>query len=341
MTILNKLQSPSSGKHNFYVLYHADSDGRYAGHCAFQYFERNKVRNVTYIEVQYGQPFPVLLDQLDRNSVILILDFSYVRDVMIDVSKHAGYVLVLDHHKGAAEELAGLEDQMQCQSDIVFNMAKSGALLAFEYFTPQRSIPWVCKFINDRDLWAKQYENSRYLESFIRKNLKAEKAGHAWPMWVELENNVVTLNNAIGEGKTIADYEDKQIDKVFKSKLHKIIDFRFNGVNYKACIYNCPGLMHSEIAEKFYSSLDVDLTIAWRVIQSGDQVLFSFRSPKRVDVSQIARSFAKLQGGLSGNGHPSAAGATMSLVNGLQYLAAMLTEVHQNVQHSELSEAKG
>ena len=71
--------------------------------------------------MDYGDPVP---DVTGRD--VLILDFSFKRDVMLDLACKAASILCLDHHRTAEAELAGL---LFCK----FDMNKSGGRLTYEY----------------------------------------------------------------------------------------------------------------------------------------------------------------------------------------------------------------
>src|SRR6267142_5992911 len=61
---------------------------------------------------------------------VAIVDFSYKRSVMKDLAARAKSILVLDHHKTAEADLAGLSDE--CQNvEVVFDMFRSGAVMAW------------------------------------------------------------------------------------------------------------------------------------------------------------------------------------------------------------------
>ncbi len=292
-----------------YVLSHCDSDGRFAAFCAFMALKDQDV--TVFKEVQYGEDFPFSLDTFTKNDTVYILDFSYVRTILESLNAVVGKLVVLDHHKSAMDELEGLPYAL-------FDVTKSGALLAWEYFNPNTPAPWVCTYVNDRDLWEKKYIESTYLESYLR----FKKVGLDWKEWDLLTHHEGYLANAIAQGKMIKDVEDSLIRKVFVSRRHHC------GIHpqYQArfVVYNCPGIMHSEVAESYYTGMPVDMTFGWRVIDNGKTMLFNLRSPGKIDVSNVAKDISKLPGGLSGGGHPNAAGATMRFDDGIEFVKQLL-----------------
>src|SRR5688500_6169509 len=61
--------------------------------------------DVEFVYASYGQDPP---DVAGRD--VVIVDFSYKRPVLEAMAARARSVLVLDHHKSAAEDLAGLPE---------------------------------------------------------------------------------------------------------------------------------------------------------------------------------------------------------------------------------------
>lgn len=128
------------------VLYHANCPDDF---CAAWVAHRKLGDDADYEPVSYGQPPPDV-----RGRTVYILDFSYKRPVMREVLSQAHFVAVLDHHKTAEAELAGIVDEFVLRPDLIanplgshlpivhFDMDKSGARLAWEHFFPKEEAPW-------------------------------------------------------------------------------------------------------------------------------------------------------------------------------------------------------
>src|SRR5437899_8243138 len=148
----------ASSKVDNVVLYHANCvDGFTAAWVAYK---KLKVLDskTQYCPVSYGREPP--WDSCTGKNVF-ILDFSYPRDILLFLKAHSNYCIVLDHHKTAKEEL---EDLSFC----VFDMTKSGAVLAWEYFFPEKKVPALCKYVQDYDLWKFELENSKEINAVIQ-----------------------------------------------------------------------------------------------------------------------------------------------------------------------------
>ena len=123
-----------------YVLYHANCfDGMGAAYAAWT--QLGDV-NVEYIPVQYGSPPP----ETEAGSNVYIVDFSYSKGTLDEIKGKSAHMIVLDHHKTAAEDLDGYPGA-------IFDMKRSGAMLAWDYFHPGVHAPLLLDYIQDRDLW--------------------------------------------------------------------------------------------------------------------------------------------------------------------------------------------
>jgi oligoribonuclease NrnB/cAMP/cGMP phosphodiesterase (DHH superfamily) len=129
------------------ILYHANCyDGFGAAWAAWKKFG-DKAR---YQPVQYGET-PV---SLDGDHEIYILDFTYPRAFIEDLRSRNARVVIIDHHKSAMKNLAGL-------GDTVFDLEKSAAVLAWEYFFPGAEVPRLLLYVQDYDLWKFELPNSK------------------------------------------------------------------------------------------------------------------------------------------------------------------------------------
>jgi oligoribonuclease NrnB/cAMP/cGMP phosphodiesterase (DHH superfamily) len=129
------------------------------------------------------------------NRPVILVDFSYKREVMIELARKAYGVLLIDHHKSAAEDLKaddnyivdfgafqGRIDWMRflqnCEQDVmenapyarvysVFDMNKSGAGMAWDFFFPEEKRPALIDHIEDRDLWRFERPGTREIQAAV------------------------------------------------------------------------------------------------------------------------------------------------------------------------------
>lgn len=131
---------------------------------------------------------------------VLLVDFSYKREVLRDMARTARSVLVLDHHKTAADDL--FEDTRTGDGPAVmrmddwtgpltwerhlgnvsldqsqgapcanvyayFDMGRSGAGIAWDFFHPDTPRPKLIDYVEDRDLWRFALPDSRAVNAWI------------------------------------------------------------------------------------------------------------------------------------------------------------------------------
>lgn len=104
---------------------------------------------------------------------VLLVDFSYKRPVLEAMAQAARSVCVLDHHKSAMEDLAGLPEPFDWGTGdewpalcALFDMERSGAGLTWDYFHSAPR-PRLLDHIEDRDLWRFKLPNTREISAAV------------------------------------------------------------------------------------------------------------------------------------------------------------------------------
>jgi oligoribonuclease NrnB/cAMP/cGMP phosphodiesterase (DHH superfamily) len=188
-------------------LYHADSDGFGAAYSVWKRYGRE---NTDYFSTNYGE---AVIDASKYNSIIMV-DFSYKRDVLVEMYELLeGNLLVLDHHKSAEDDLKGLP---YC----VFDVRKSGASLSFAYFNnynPHIRIPRLLEFVEDFDLWKFNYGDDTRKIACALQSYQSVQTFEMWDDWIKSWKD--TQHKLITEGGAILRYQNQIIDKL-KSSAH-------------------------------------------------------------------------------------------------------------------------
>ena len=136
-----------------FVLYHAHCPDGFGGAWAAW---RSLGDAAEYVPVTHSDPVPALPD----GASVVLVDFAYPRDVILAMRERAGELVVLDHHKTAEEDLAGLPFA-------IFDMSRSGATLAWEYWHPGQPVPTLLRYVEDQDLWRFALPNSREVSAAL------------------------------------------------------------------------------------------------------------------------------------------------------------------------------
>jgi oligoribonuclease NrnB/cAMP/cGMP phosphodiesterase (DHH superfamily) len=251
----------------------------------------------TYIGAKYGDAPPDV-----SGKDVYIVDFSYPRGVLIKMEKQAKSLLVLDHHTSAEGSLRGL-------GFCVFDMERSGAGLAWDYFFPEEERPWLVDYVEDRDLWKWKWPSSKAVSAFIATH------NQTFDIWEKLASG--TVQDAWNLGSVVLSYIDRYVREM---KEHaRIIEFE----GYMVPIVNAPYINISElvgsmaetscafhrrntefdtadVCENCHGTGSAPFAIGW--FQRGDGLYaYSLRSRGDFDVSELAKRYG-------GGGHKNAAG---------------------------------
>lgn len=119
-----------------------------------------KYPEAEFVPAAYGQEPP---DCEGRD--VYLLDFSYKYDVMLEMYRKAKSIVVLDHHKTAEAELASMFADGWLGGS--FAMEKSGARLAWEFFHPDKAVPRLVRYVEDRDLWRFALDHSKSINAAL------------------------------------------------------------------------------------------------------------------------------------------------------------------------------
>jgi len=173
-------------------------------------------------------------DVSDRH--VIMVDFSYKREVMLEMAEMARTVLVLDHHKTAREDLkpdgglgilavererTGQQWQRFCDKDwdpdqrgvfVLFDMDRSGAGIAWDFFNPDEKRPTLLNHIEDRDLWRFKLKGTREIQATL----------FSYPYDMELWDRLINDVNMFGteemvtEGTAIERKHHKDLDELLR-----------------------------------------------------------------------------------------------------------------------------
>lgn len=262
------------------IIFHSNClDGFGSAYAAYVYFVINQDIKAQFLPAAHGDPLPEAHDR-----TVYILDYAYKRADMARLCQQAARVVVLDHHISAQEDLAGLDSEYP-NLELHFDMNRSGAVMAWEYFH-RDPVPLLLACVQDRDLW-------RYaiLDTY---DLNAALMAHpftfeGWHQWAQDEQAIKAL---VAEGKAINLYRQQMIEQ------HKRAAVLGTIAGYQVPIVNCPRAIVSELL----GELAKGQPFAAGYTDRGSRRSWSLRSDdKGVDVARIAALFG-------GGGHRRAAG---------------------------------
>jgi nanoRNase/pAp phosphatase (c-di-AMP/oligoRNAs hydrolase) len=288
------------------VIYHSPcDDGFGAAWAAWKRWGDE----VEYHAATYGKPAP---DVAGKN--VLMADFSYKRPELDAMSFAAKSIVILDHHKTAAAELAPFEfhesgpgaisaddisgmlrdlDELNRPPVVaIFDMDRSGARMTWDFCHTGMKLPDMIRFIEDRDLWRFDYPQTRAFSLWLRSH------PYDFAVWNRIAEQL--------DGREAADIMRQAIaiEAFYDQKIAEIVGTaRWRQINNVLVpVANCTWAFASDAAHELLRA-HPDAPFAATYYDRGDgSRTYSLRSEdSREDVSAHARRYG-------GGGHRNAAG---------------------------------
>lgn len=291
-------------------IYHAPcADGFGAAWAVWKKFP-----DIVFHPGVHGEPPP---DVAGKN--VVLVDFSYKRDVLVNMlrsgdARQAMTILILDHHKTAQEDLAGIcepedgvyapdqwrakwEQEVEWPGRAVFDMARSGAQIAWDFFHPGEPRPKLIDYVADRDLWKFDLPHSRAVASWVFSY------PYRFVTWEEMARQIESpmyFRGVVDQGTAIERKHQKDI-KELVAQTRRIMVIGGQSVP----VANLPYTYASDAAGEMAATAPF---AACYFDRADGQRVFSLRSRgiNGADVSAIAA-------GYGGGGHKNAAGFQMPL----------------------------
>ncbi|XWV26010.1 DHH family phosphohydrolase-like protein [Tupanvirus soda lake] len=300
---LNNLANKVLDKNNVdVVLYHGScSDGFGSAFVVWLYYKRlyglERAKSIQYLPCYYqkeNQSFTSEFLEKVTGKNILMCDFSYKFDQLMQLISVAKSFVILDHHKTAKADLDRAEFPASLK---IFDMNRSGAGITWDYFFSDQPIPKFLAYIQDRDIWTKKYpETSEFVAFFYEQDFDFE-------LWEKYLDDAM-VNKAIDTGRSWLEYQKVIINKIIKKTSYVIQEI--NG-QYSVVLYCNSSELRSDIGNMVFKELPIgDFSCVWDYNLYTDQTNYSLRSTNdRYDVSAIASKFG-------GGGHRNASGVMFS-----------------------------
>lgn len=253
------------------VIYHADcTDGFGAAYSAWKQLGNR----AEYHACKHGTTPPDV-----KGKIVAILDFSFDNATTKKMIEEAEALIVIDHHKSAMVELHDI-------SNTLFDMTKSGAMLAWEFFHPGKEPPKFIRYIQDRDLWKWELEYSKEFSAAF------DMVPFEFEEFEKFEDDSV-FDDARKRGSFILAYSKTVVKKVCEKATSRKMD------GMDVMVVNASHWM-SEIGARL--APDCDFAMIWYWDHEDKHTKVSLRAfHDTVDVSEIAKRFG-------GGGHKKAAG---------------------------------
>jgi len=166
-------------------IYHGNCPDGFTAAWVFSKFRDERLDGeVEYFPARYGDAPPDC-----KGKEVWLVDFSYPREVLIEkVIKPSARTIIMDHHKTAEADLAGLlgelreKHRVQRDADkVIFDMNRSGCGILYDElriaadkkrgfkspaYNSGREL-WLIDYIEDRDLWKNKLPLSQDIAAYL------------------------------------------------------------------------------------------------------------------------------------------------------------------------------
>jgi len=291
----------------------------YHGHCpdgfTAAWVAARALRDVELFSGKYGEPPPLEL-ATDRD--VYVVDFSYPLHEMLELARIASFLVVLDHHKTAAEALSGhgglesmvIDTPAEETVLVEFDMDRSGAGITWDYFhrawkgEPRRR-PWIVDYVQDRDLWRFALPHSKAVSLWIRTS------GYTLEAWDEMA--AMKLEDVLEQAQGCARYLLHYVEDALQNAYPVTFSYQIpdpHGAPADLMWTEEPAIAvnatREGVSDVLHAALErhgVRVAVGWHITAAGD-IRCDLRSVKDFDCSVIARH-------LGGGGHAQASGFRM------------------------------
>lgn len=269
------------------VIYHDTCmDGFAAAWVAREAFLLENVQP-EFMPHQYGRQFD---PKICRNRPVYLLDYSFKLPVMKEIQERSSMLVILDHHKTAEAEIAGLVPR-QDRDIFRFDMNRSGASMAWSHFFGGDVPPFI-RHVEDRDLWRFALPDTEaIMDAVASYPYDFESYGRL----AEKCSSPAGKEELLREGRAIGRWKNEQV-KIAVSQAREV---ELDGYRVLAVNQSVANLL-SQVAGELAQGRPFGL--AYFQAKEGHWV-YSLRSkdPDGIDVAVLAKRHG-------GGGHKNAAG---------------------------------
>lgn len=229
----------------------------------------------TYVPVTHGDEPP----DLPVDARVLIADFSYPREQLLELHSAVEDLRVLDHHKTAEAALADLDFAE-------FDLDESGATLTWKHLHTD-PVPEFVEYLRDRDLWLFDLDKSREVSAALR----------AYPMEFSVWDDLATtagVGRLMAEGVSILRHQAQMVDVMCKQAVAVEVG------GHEVPVVNAT-VFFSEVGDRLCELYPDHPFAAYYLDRADGKRQWGLRSRGGFDCSEVAKAYG-------GGGHPAAAG---------------------------------
>jgi oligoribonuclease NrnB/cAMP/cGMP phosphodiesterase (DHH superfamily) len=262
-------------KTDIVVIYHAKcSDGFGGAWVAWKKFGDN----ATYIPATDREHYNFNLDGKE----VYIIDYSYPKDVLLELEKKVKKLVIIDHHISAKDSVTSVAEH-------VFDINNSAAYLTWKYFFPDVPVPKLIDYIEDGDLYRFLLLDARPVIAYI----------HVMPFdfvaYSKIAGDLETTDGymkILEQGTLLRTVHERQVE--YFADRAELVEFE----GYKVYAINANNIVASDLGHVLSKKQG-----PFAIIFNYEDLVWkcSLRGDGTVDVSEIAGKYG-------GGGHHNASG---------------------------------
>lgn len=302
----------ATGKLIFY--HHPCLDGSTAAWAALQAFGH---KNAVYTGFTHDQDDVILKavdDHVDQDTEVYFCDIVPPRPILDMLPDKAAKVVIYDHHVSAEKMLSSFSHP---DCEIVFDMNRSGAGLAWDMLHPEKPRPFVIDLVEAIDLYRTDRLGSR--QDFFRFAAGIDTL----PLtdFKAFATELSLLAGAENAGEILAE-RGQQRRALYLDRIKKVLaELQYVTLPGLEALKGCEvGFIRGDIRSfgrefwfRFQEFCDRDpkIVMLCRDEPDGENIAISFRSSPETDVSCAAEEIGSKYG-ISGGGHRNSAAARLT-----------------------------
>lgn len=274
--------------------YHAHCvDGLVSAWVVSKFAAKEKIEDIRYVPCVYNDG---VVPEVIKGETVLIVDFSFDPEVLVEMCKTARTVVLIDHHESAIRKIWAYFDKnpIPRNLDLRLNEKLSGAGGTWNFLFPSAAMPVMVAVAQDYDLWLFKYPHTRA----VMAGIKGKPQTFETLDWVSHN-----LDDCIALGQPLVDKEDEMI----ATHVRDAVMVEFEG--HTVPMANVPRYIHSLAGHELAKNNPFCITY----FDNGTMREFSLRSNR--ETGMIVNTLAEKYGG---GGHPHAAGFRIPLPNPLE-----------------------
>lgn len=238
---------------------------------------------------------------------VIMIDITFPIGKIKNLLEVVNHLTIIDHHIGIFKDIVkefSITDSESAQKlehiapkfRYVYQLGRAACEIGWEYFFPDKPIPYGITLLGRYDTWRKNEgnweEETLPFQMFMRLQCNSAKNFPEW-LFIEDSLNVYNIGDGVRTGKKILEYQRMENAKYAKGAFER----DFGGL--RAICLNT-NLFSSQVFDTVYDEAKHDVMIPF-CYQHGQWKCSIYSTKDEIDCSQLAKA-------RGGGGHKGAAG---------------------------------